>query len=39
MPDLIKVTYDQTGASKKTNEPGMREMQLMHKRVYKQYIS
>jgi superfamily II DNA or RNA helicase len=27
MPDLIKVEYSQTGASKKTNELGMREMQ------------
>lgn len=27
MPDLIKVTYNQTGKSKKTNELGMREMQ------------
>ena len=27
MPDLIKVEYNQTGKSKKTNELGMREMQ------------
>lgn len=27
MPDLVKVTYNQTGKSKKTNEQGMREMQ------------
>ncbi|HUN04902.1 MAG TPA: hypothetical protein PLS00_18810, partial [Niabella sp.] len=27
MPDLIKVEYNQTGKSKKTNEYGMREMQ------------
>ena len=27
MPDLIKVEYDQTGKSKKTNALGMREMQ------------
>lgn len=27
MPDLIKVTYNQTGQSKSTNELGMREMQ------------
>jgi len=27
MPDLIKVTYNQTGQSKSTNEFGMREMQ------------
>lgn len=27
MPDLIKVTYEQTGKSKKTNALGMREMQ------------
>ena len=27
MPDLIHVTYNQTGKSKKTNELGMREMQ------------
>ena len=27
MPDLIKVTYDQTGQSKSTNALGMREMQ------------
>lgn len=27
MPDLINVTYNQTGKSKKTNELGMREMQ------------
>lgn len=27
MPDFIKVTYEQTGKSKKTNELGMREMQ------------
>ena len=27
MPDFIKVTYNQTGKSKKTNELGMREMQ------------
>jgi superfamily II DNA or RNA helicase len=27
MPDLIKVEYNQTGQSKKTNELGMREMQ------------
>jgi len=27
MPDLIKVTYKQTGQSKSTNELGMREMQ------------
>lgn len=32
MPDLIKVTYNQTGQSKKTNELGMREMQ---ERAYK----
>jgi len=27
MPNLIEVTYDQTGKSKSTNELGMREMQ------------
>ncbi len=27
MPDLVHVTYNQTGKSKKTNELGMREMQ------------
>ena len=27
MPDLVNVTYKQTGKSKKTNEMGMREMQ------------
>ena len=27
MPDLVKVIYNQTGKSKKTNELGMREMQ------------
>ena len=27
MPDLVHVTYKQTGKSKKTNEYGMREMQ------------
>ncbi|MDT0691213.1 helicase-related protein [Salegentibacter sp. F188] len=27
MPDLVHVTYNQTGKSKKTNEYGMREMQ------------
>lgn len=27
MPNLVEVTYDQTGASKRTNELGMREMQ------------
>lgn len=25
MPDLVKLAYSQTGKSKKTNEPGMRE--------------
>lgn len=27
MPDLVHVTYNQTGASKKTNELGMLERQ------------
>ena len=27
MPDIVNVTYNQTGKSKKTNELGMREMQ------------
>jgi len=27
MPDLVHVTYQQTGKSKKTNDLGMREMQ------------
>ncbi len=27
MPNLVKVNYEQTGKSKKTNEWGMREMQ------------
>ncbi len=27
MPDIVKVTYNQTGQSKKTNPMGMRDMQ------------